>query len=253
MQETNTAPTTELSPCEFDDKSLQLLKAFRAGQAGQCVASVTHDVNNCLGAIMAYAELVALDENLPGESRRMMGEVVKAVRKGSTLMGALTSIASDSGKGRSVVFASALLAHVTMLRRHSLKTANIHVEVEERGVQNSLEVDEPAVSLALLYLLANEIEDAQQAGRTRIDILIDEREDCVVFEVAHGGPSLAVDRCDVMFEPFYTSKGAGRFGLGLYEARTTAERHGGDLEYDAERGFVLTLPREMRPPSEESR
>ena len=113
-------------------------------------------------------------------------------------------------------------------------------------------MDEPAVSLALMYLLSNEIEDARQAGRTRIDVAIDEREDCVAFEVAHGGVPIPVDRRAAMFEPFYTSKGASHVGLGLHEARAVAERHGGKLEYDAERGFILTLPRGERAMPDET-
>jgi signal transduction histidine kinase len=107
-----------------------------------------------------------------------------------------------------------------------------------------MEVDRPAVTRALMYLLSNEIEDARQAGRTRIRVTINEREDSVAFEVAHGGAPIPEDRRTALFEQFYTSKGANRLGLGLYEARVVAERHGGSLEYDVERGFVLTLPRD---------
>ncbi|MDP1662455.1 MAG: cytochrome c3 family protein [Phycisphaerales bacterium] len=37
---------------------------------------VTHDINNLLGAAMAYAELAALDPNLSPETTRMMGQIV---------------------------------------------------------------------------------------------------------------------------------------------------------------------------------
>lgn len=248
MQETLSAASTHGVAISFDEKNRQLAEAFRAGQASRCIASVTHDVNNCLGAIMAYAELVSMDENLPDESRRMMGEVVKAVRDGTTLMGALTTIASDGGKSPKTVLASTVLDRVIMLHRDDLKAANIQVDVQARGVPNSLEVDEPSVARALMYLMSNEIEDARQAGRTRIHVTINERKDCVAFEVAHGGAPIPADRHAAMFEPFYTSKGANRLGLGLSEARAVAKRHGGELEYDTERGFVFTLPREMQSP-----
>ena len=68
----------------------KLTLLFRYAQIGRCVNSVTHDVNNYLGAIMAYAELIGLDAQLPDDSQRMIGEIVSAVRKSSDLINNLT-------------------------------------------------------------------------------------------------------------------------------------------------------------------
>ena len=40
------------------------MRLFRASQVGSCVSSVTHDVNNYLGAILAYADLLGMSGNV---------------------------------------------------------------------------------------------------------------------------------------------------------------------------------------------
>ncbi|MCH7892107.1 MAG: bacillithiol biosynthesis cysteine-adding enzyme BshC, partial [Gemmatimonadetes bacterium] len=70
-----------------------VIEEFKYGQVGRCVNSVTHDVNNYLGAILAYAELVSLDPGTSEDSKRMLSDIVEAVRKSSGLMSTLTSIA----------------------------------------------------------------------------------------------------------------------------------------------------------------
>ena len=56
------------------------------------------------------------------------------------------------------------------------------------------------------------------------------------------------DQRDVMFEAFATTKNGQHLGLGLWVARNIAREAGGDLAYDAERGFVLTLPKDSGAP-----
>ncbi|NIA16378.1 MAG: hypothetical protein GWP08_20145, partial [Nitrospiraceae bacterium] len=74
----------DLDSQDFRDRVALL---FRYGQVGRCVSSVTHDVNNVLGAIQAYSELLDLDENLSDESRRMTMQIGEGVAKCSALLG----------------------------------------------------------------------------------------------------------------------------------------------------------------------
>ena len=64
-----------------DETREKLARLYRYAQVGHCVSSVTHDVNNFLGAVLAYAELVGLEKNQTPEALRMLGEVMSAVRK----------------------------------------------------------------------------------------------------------------------------------------------------------------------------
>jgi signal transduction histidine kinase len=62
----------------------QLESLLHQAQTGRNINNVTHDVNNLLGAIMAYAELIEMDSDDP-EVNRMLREIVTAVEKGSAI------------------------------------------------------------------------------------------------------------------------------------------------------------------------
>ena len=62
--------------------------------AGRFVRDVTHDVNNQLGAVLAYAELLALEIGGREDVRSMVNEITTAVQRASLLMDTLASVPS---------------------------------------------------------------------------------------------------------------------------------------------------------------
>ena len=70
----------------------------------------------------------------------------------------------------------------------------------------------------------------------------------IEIRVQDCGPGINQKVLDKLFNPFFTTKPAGRgTGLGLSISRTIAEDHGGSLAYrliDGHTTFILTLPKE---------
>ena len=54
----------------------RLMQLHRHAQVGGCVSGIAHDINNLLGAAMAYAELAALDEGVSPDTSRMLEQIV---------------------------------------------------------------------------------------------------------------------------------------------------------------------------------
>jgi signal transduction histidine kinase len=66
-------------------------------------------------------------------------------------------------------------------------------------------------------------------------------------QVRDDGPGIAADLLPKLFEPFYSTKEAGRgSGLGLSISQRVVAEHGGTIEVSSEPGegtsFVVTLP-----------
>jgi signal transduction histidine kinase len=97
---------------------------------------------------------------------------------------------------------------------------------------------------AILALLTNALEAQPEGGWV---VVGGERQgDRVRVWVDDGGPGLAREVAERVFEPGFTTRPPAR-GMGLSVARATARRHGGDLrleeppDEDGSR-FVLELP-----------
>src|SRR5262245_43473890 len=67
--------------------------AFHLAQIGKCVDGAAHDLNNFLGAVLAYNELILMEEGIDPNTRRMLEECSVATRKASHLVATLTILA----------------------------------------------------------------------------------------------------------------------------------------------------------------
>ncbi len=75
--------------------------------------------------------------------------------------------------------------------------------------------------------LENMIENALQAGATKIQIRLSRREGAAVIEVADDGPGVPVELRQEIFEPFVSGRGSS--GLGLAVARDAVDGQGGRI------------------------
>ncbi len=225
-----------------DETREKLARLYRYAQVGHCVSSVTHDVNNFLGAILAYAELVGLEKNQTPEALRMLGEVMSAVRKSSRLISSLTDIARRERPDIRVVSPREVLETVLDLRRYDLRVARVDVETRYQDPIPDISADPPKLEQALLYLLSNAIEAVEGAEDRRIKLSLLAEHGRVEFRFWNPGSEIPASVRARMFEPLFTTKSGDHLGLGLWVARSIVREYGGDVVYEPDRGFSLFVP-----------
>ncbi len=227
-----------------DEGRQRIARLYRYAQIGHCVSSVTHDVNNFLGAIMAYAELIGMDSPLNQESVRMIEEIMGAVRKSSTLVNSLTAIARKERDNISLVDPAQLVEKVVDLRRYDLKAAQIAIDTAYESDMPMLVADQPKLEQALIYVIANAIEELHDRERRMVKIRVRHATEGVEIDIWNSGREIPEELREAIFQPFFTTKKEDHLGLGLAVTRDIMQYHGGDISYDPKRGFVFYLPRE---------
>ena len=234
----------------FDPDSEQgrarLVAIHRYAQVGKCVNGVTHDINNLLGAAMAYAELASFDERLSPDTTRMLGQIVDGITKCSQLISSLTSIARKERLDVSLVAPDRLMDEVLCLRDYEFKMKQITVEKHYDTDLLALPMDLAKVKVALIYLIMNAEEALAGLPEGRVlRIAVRTLPDGVEYQIHDSGPGLAPEHREAAFEPITSFWPDGEhLGLGLFAARRVAELHEGSLTYCPERGFRLSLKRE---------
>ena len=224
------------------DLNEKIVQLFRYAQVGKCVNSVSRDVNNLLGVILAYAELVSVDPNLTPDSRRMVMEIVNAVRKASVLVSTINDVARKERRDIRVVPAVQLAEQALSLVQYSIRTSGVNIDTDFGERRSLLAVDMPKLIMALVYLLLNAFEAAQNDDEKRIRFSVVETSDKVEYVVWNSGSPPDGGVADNMFKPFFSTKGDNHLGLGLFFAREIAGEHDGSLEYVPDQGFVMALP-----------
>ncbi|HDP34479.1 MAG TPA: hypothetical protein ENN29_05150 [Candidatus Hydrogenedentes bacterium] len=234
-----------LTKLDFGDpaNNLRLQHIFRYAQVGRCVNGVTHDINNHLGAAMAYAELALMDSEVAQETQEQIEKIITAIDKCGKLVSTLTGVARPLGNNANMIDMNGLIRGVLMLRDYAFRVAKIEITTELSPDLPSPVADAPRLQLALLYVLLN-IEERFAETQTKGAIAIRSYRDSngIFVEIKSNDTPIPEEIRTVMFEPFTTSKTDCNAGMGLSLARALVQEQNGDLSYDPERGFVLRLP-----------
>lgn len=233
----------------FDPDSEQgkarLVQLHRYAQVGKCVNGVTHDINNLLGAAMAYAELASFDERISPDTNRMLGQIVDGITKCSQLISSLTSIARRERLDINLVAPERLMEEVLVLRDYELKMKQIAVEKYYSPDVAAIPLDLAKVKVALIYLVMNAQDSVSDKPDRRVKVSVLPVDEGVEFQLWDSGGGLAPEHQETAFLPMTSYWPDGEhMGLGLYAARQVAELHEGSLTYDADKGFRLFIKRD---------
>lgn len=193
--------------------------AHELGTPLATIALVAKELERELPADSAYAEDIAL---LRSQSERCRD-----------ILGKLTSLSGQPDRMLARLPLSHLLEEVVEPYRVFGVTIVIAppqgVGSEPVGVRNS----------AIVYGLANLVENAVDFARSRVDIASEWTETEVAVTIADDGPGFAPGIIDRIGEPYVTSRGpsadddseAGGLGLGFFIAKTLLERTGASLNF----------------------
>jgi signal transduction histidine kinase len=138
------------------------------------------------------------------------------------------------------------LESTLQLVRHALREAHVEVRVEIEEDLPVLTGDARAVNQVFLNLLKNAAEALEDRGGViTVSAVVDGA--WVVVQVRDDGPGVAPELHTRLFEPFYSTKEAGRgTGLGLSISRRIVNDHGGSIDVSSAPGqgttFTIRLP-----------
>jgi signal transduction histidine kinase len=269
---------------DLRDAGVQLVQAERLAAVGELAAGVAHEVNNpvnfatnALKTLRSYvddirrvtgrfAELEWSDPvKLPAQARELqrleievgfdelvgsLGELVEIVTEGlertHRLVSDLRDFASPGAGRRGEVHLRRGLESTLQLVRHALRQARVEVRVEMEGDLPVLTGDARAINQVFLNLLKNAAEALEgRGGVVTVSAFVDGA--WVVVRVRDDGPGVAPELHARLFEPFYSTKEAGRgTGLGLSISRRIVNDHGGSIEVESAPGqgttFSVRLP-----------
>lgn len=223
---------------------------FRYAQVGRCVNGAAHEINNHLTAMMAYADLVQMDSGIADDARQMIERLIDAAEKCSEVVSSLNAVARRDYDLHNAVDLKKVIHDALRLREHALRHEKITVEFDCATPVPPLNGDAPKLQIALVHLLLNAEEALEAAELRHLRLRLYEQDGCARIEVWNSGAPVEPGDRAAVFEPFMTSKSGYHLGYGLAAVRAAAAYHGGSVAYEADRGFVLTLPLAQTPPEQ---
>jgi PAS domain S-box-containing protein len=207
---------------------------------GELAASVAHDINNTLAAVLGCAELIAaIGEG--GEVVRNAAVIAQAARDASVILGRLTRL---SQRTHAAARDAVDLVHVAddaieLTRARWGRPGSGIVAVLERDGHVVVRGVAAELREVLTNLILNATDALPRGGRIRVRVGL-ERERALL-EVQDDGVGMPEDVLRHAFEPFFTTKGDSGTGLGLSISSAIVAGHGGTIDAESKPGEGTTI------------
>jgi len=226
-----------------------LARASQAASLAELSASIAHEVNQPLTAIVAHCHaclrwLTAEPPNID-RAKATADQVIRDANSAAEVVARIRALFSQSGWTRSPTGLGHLVAEVHRLIADEAQRRAIRVDLDIQPDLPAMPIDHVQVQQVLFNLVRNGMEamDRVVANEKVLSVRAHATANHVRVEISDAGPGIEFP--DRIFEPIFTTKHQG-MGMGLAICRSIVESHGGRLwgEADLQRGttFVFTLP-----------
>jgi signal transduction histidine kinase len=232
-------------------RSAELAHINRVSMAGELTATIAHELNQPLGAILTNVETAQLMVNSPVPDLQEIGEILADIRRddvrASEVIGRLRAQLKktplelkDIDVNEVAEETSRFLSALAVARKVNLTSSIAPAPLPIKG-------DRIQLQQVTMNLIVNAMDAMSSMPSTARRITVSTARDgnSAYLSVSDVGPGIPTEKLDKVFEPFFTTKGEG-MGMGLSIARTIVGAHGGQISAENEAGrgatFRITLP-----------
>jgi PAS domain S-box-containing protein len=230
----------------------RLARASQAASLAELSASIAHEVNQPLAAVVANSHACQrwLSSSPPNVDRAKVtaGRIVRDANSAAEVVSRIRALFRQSNDARTTSRIDVVIEEVTALMKLEAMRKQVSLSTYVEPKLPELLLDRVQLQQVLVNLMRNAIEAVEdRKGARTLQVRASALGDAVRVEVSDNGGGL--QHPDRIFESFFTTKEKG-MGMGLAICRSIIESHGGRLwaEPNAEAGttFVFTLPLEAK-------
>jgi PAS domain S-box-containing protein len=238
----------------YREVQMELAHVSRVTTLGELAASIAHEVNQPLTAIVINGEacLRWLDRAVPdlGEARSCVGGIIRAGRRASEIIQRLRALSRKTETQKVAMDINDAISEVIPLVQHEVLSHRVSLRLDLAPTLPAVLGDRVQLQQVIINLLVNGLDAmATVTDRSRELVVRSQLDDSgqVLVAVEDSGVGIDPENAKQLFNAFFTTKSSG-MGMGLAICRSTIEAHGGRLWASANepRGavFQFILPRE---------
>ncbi len=220
------------------------------------ISLMSHELRTPLTSINGFAELLAVDETIPEESREFLQIISNESQRMSRMIDTFLSVTQLERADKKEVMQIALrldelVREVMGTMQPAAKKKRIRLVEQLTGTIPPVSADKSLITQVLMKLLDNAIK--YNPERTTVTISTVLEAECVRVIVEDRGYGVPAESIDRIWEKFYRVARDGQekdeesTGLGLAFVKEVVEQHGGSVSVESEVGrgskFSFALPR----------
>ena len=213
----------------------QLAHVARVATLGELAASIAHEVNQPLAAIVTNGSaclrwLVGDSPNLE-EARETARRIVRDGKRASDVIARIRALVQKTDTEKARLDINQAVQEVINLTQHEAVRKGVALRTELAGELPPVLGDRVQLQQVILNLVMNGVEAMSSVADRPRELLVRSRQHestQVLVAVQDSGVGIDRQNLEKIFDPFYTTKSQG-MGMGLAISRSIVENHGGRL------------------------
>jgi PAS domain S-box-containing protein len=213
----------------------ELAHVARVTTLGELTASIAHEVNQPLAAIVAdaNASLNRLATSTPdlGSVREALAAIVKDGHRAADVIQRVRQLATKTGPQKVRLDVNDVIRDVVALIGSEVRSHEVSLRIDLAPTLPPVLADRIQLQQVLINFVINGIEAMASVDDRLREVVIRSHyhdDDHVVVAVQDAGVGIHSQKTDQLFSAFYTTKPDG-MGMGLSISRSIIEAHGGRL------------------------
>src|SRR4030088_3182837 len=234
------------------DAQMELARVTRVTTLGELTASIAHEVNQPLAAVVNAAAACRrwLDGDTPNldEARSAVDWIVNEANRASEVIRRVRALANKTDIEKVPLDVNDIVTEAIALVQRELTSHRVSLRIEFAPALPMIPGDRVQLQQVIINLVMNGIEAMQSVTDRPRELEIRSQQDethRVLVTVTDSGVGISAENADRLFNAFFTTKSSG-MGMGLSICRSIVEAHGGRLWTTANvphgAMFQFTLP-----------
>ena len=238
MENSTAPPDSEQAEPILQKLQSELAHVARLTTMGELTATIAHEINQPLGAIVNNGNLCLrlLANKAAGhpDMQEALSDIVEDANRANAILARVRAMTKRAPSEKSVLQLKGIITDVIVLARHELDKYSIEVHTKLLEGLPRILGDRIQLQQVFLNLVINSIEAMARSEKNGRVLTISGKSDhlnlqfAALITVHDNGVGFPPGDEDRIFEPFYTTKPLG-MGMGLRISRSIVEAHGGRL------------------------
>jgi len=224
----------------------QLRHADRLATIGQLSAGVAHEINEPIGNILGFAQLIKKYPDIPEQAGRDIDKIIGASLHAREVIKKLMLFARQMPPRKTRVNLNQMIEEDLSFLEFRCSKEGVELMYSLSPNLPEITADPSQILQVLVNLIVNAIQAMPEGGRITIKTL--EHENHVSLIVEDTGMGMSEKVMKQIFIPFFTTKDVGRgTGIGLSVVHGIVTSHGGTIQVESDIGrgsrFEIRLPK----------
>ncbi len=232
---------------ELKKTQTQLLQAEKMSSLGQLSAGVAHQLNNPLGGIMLFSQLMLEEHDLSEAARTDIKRIKKEAERCRLIVKELLEFARQTKQEIKLCDINDLIKRTLFLLKNQSIFQNIEIITDlPRDIPRAY-ADVQQLNHVFMNIILNAADAMEGDGILTIKTSYMPKNNVILITISDTGPGFEEGVLKNIFDPFFTTKEEGKgTGLGLSMAYGIIQNHNGKLfaenNKDAGATFFVEVP-----------